>query len=164
MASEFSFDIVSEIDQQELANALDQVRREIIGRYDFKGILAEVEKEADKLIVRVPDEFKLNAVIDILKSKLMRRNLDLKILGEVKQEPASGGTIRAIIPLVEGVSQDRAKAINKIIRDEIPKIKANIQGSSIRVTSKSKDELQIVMDLLNKHPQIDIPLQFTNYR
>ncbi|MEA1909963.1 MAG: YajQ family cyclic di-GMP-binding protein [Patescibacteria group bacterium] len=164
MASEFSFDIVSEIDQQELTNALDQVRREITGRYDFKGLFVEIKQEEDKLIVSVPDEYKLNAVVDILKSKLMRRNLDLKILGEIKQEPASGGTIRATIPLVEGVSQDKAKLINKIIRDELPKIKSSIQGSSIRVSSKSKDELQSIMDLLKEHSQIDIPLQFTNYR
>jgi uncharacterized protein YajQ (UPF0234 family) len=164
MAAEFSFDVVSEIDQQELTNALDQTRREIIGRYDFKGVFVEIKHEDNKLIINVPDEFKLNAVIDILKSKLVRRNIDLKILGEIKQEIASGGTIRATIPLVEGVSQDIAKLINKIIREEFPKIKSNIQGDSIRVSSKSKDELQLIMSLLKGHQLIDIPLQFINYR
>ena len=164
MTAEFSFDIVSQIDQQELANALDQTRREIVSRYDFKGVLAEIEQEDGKLIIRVPDEYKLNAALDILKSKMLRRGLDLKILGEIKKENASGGTLKATIPLVEGISQDKAKLINKLIRDKLPKIKSSIQGDAIRVSSKSKDELQMVMQILQSSQQTNLPLQFTNYR
>ncbi len=164
MASEFSFDIVSEIDQQELVNALDQARREIAIRYDFKDIYVDIKQEKGELVIVAPTEFKFNAVMDIIKSKLLRRNLDLRILGVSKTEPASGGAVRAIIPLVEGISQDTAKLINKIIRDQTPKIKTVIQGEAVRVSSKSKDELQAVMVYLKQKPEITIPVQFTNYR
>ena len=164
MASEFSFDIVSEIDQQELVNALDQARREVATRYDFKDTSVEIKQEKDQLIILTPSEFKFKAVMDIIKSKLIRRNLDLRILGASKIEPASGGAVRATIPLVEGISQDTAKLINKIIRDQMPKIKTVIQGEAVRVSSKSKDELQAVMAYLKQQPKIALPLQFTNYR
>jgi len=164
MASEFSFDVVSEIDRQELANALDQTRREIAGRYDFKDAAVEIKEEKDQLVVLAPTEFKFTAAMDIIKSKLIRRNLDLRILGENKLEPASGGSVRVMIPLVAGISAEKAKLINKIIRDHFPKIKASIQGEAIRVSSKSKDDLQAVMDLLKQKPEISLPLQFTNYR
>lgn len=164
MANEFSFDIVSEIDSQELVNALDQARREIAGRYDFKDILVEIKQEPDQLTILAPTEFKFNAVMDILKSKLIRRNLDLRILGEAQIEPASGGTIRVFVPLLAGISADTAKLINRLIRDKLPKIKTVIQGEEVRVSSKSKDELQEVMELLRQQPAIKIPLQFTNYR
>jgi len=164
MATEFSFDIVSEIDQQELVNALDQARREIATRYDFKDVFVEIKQEKGELVIVAPTEFKFNAVMDIIKSKLLRRNLDLRILGASKVEPASGGAIRATIPLVEGISQDTAKLINKIIRDQMPKIKTVIQGEAVRVSSKSKDELQAVMVYLKQQSKITIPLQFTNYR
>lgn len=164
MASEFSFDIVSEIDQQELANALDQTKREIATRFDFKGLKIEINLEKDNLIILVPSGFKLIAVIDILKSKLLRREIDLRILGEMKTEPASGGSVRANIPMVQGISQDSAKLINKSIRDALPKIKSSIQGDTLRVSSKSKDDLQTVMDLLRQSEAVKIPLQFINYR
>jgi len=164
MASEFSFDIVSEIDQQELANALDQARREIVARYDFKDTFVEIKQEKGQLIILAPTEFKFNAVLDIIKSKLVRRQLDLRILGENKLEPASGGTVRITIPLKEGISNEDAKTINKIIRAALPKIKTTIQGEAVRVSSKSKDELQAVMTLLRQKPEIVLPLQFTNYR
>lgn len=164
MANEFSFDIVSEIDRQELTNALDQTRREISTRYDFKDAQVEIKQEADELVMLAPTEFKFNAAMDIIKSKLIRRNLDLQILGEAKIEPASGGTVRVTVPLIEGISQDQAKLINKLIRDQLPKIKSTIQGEAIRVSSKSKDELQTVMNLLKNQPTLTLPLQFTNYR
>ena len=164
MASEFSFDIVSEIDQQELANALDQARREIAGRYDFKDLVIEIKQDREQLIVLAPTEFKFQAVLEIIKSKLVRRNLDLRILGEYKMEAASGGTVRVVIPLVEGVSQEIAKTVNKLIRDRLPKIKTAIQGEAIRVSSKSKDDLQEAMAYLRNRAEITIPLQFTNYR
>jgi len=164
MASESSFDIVSEIDRQELSNALDQVRREVAQRYDFKGLTIEIKEEADKLIIAVPDEYKYTALLEVIKTKLMRRDVSLKILGDEHKEPASGGTLRVTIKLVEGVEGEMAKLINKLIRDAFPKIKSTIQGPTIRVSSKSRDELQAVMKLLEANPQITVPLQFTNYR
>ncbi|MFH0912402.1 MAG: YajQ family cyclic di-GMP-binding protein [Patescibacteria group bacterium] len=164
MASEFSFDVVSEIDRQELTNALDQARREITARYDFKDVVVEIKLEPNHLIISAPSEFKFNAVMDIVKSKLMRRQLDLRILGEAKIEPASGGTVRANVPLAEGIAADTAKKISKIIRDNFPKVKPTIQGEAIRVNSKSKNELQAVMTLLKHQDELVLPLQFTNYR
>jgi len=164
MASEFSFDVVSEIDQQELFNALDQARREILGRFDFKDSHIEIKQDKDQLTILAPNEFKITAVIEIIKTKLIRRNLDVRILGELKIEPATGGTSRAIIPWIAGISQETAKIINKLIRDNFPKVKSSVQGDAIRVISKSKDELQAIMNLLNTSSTLTLPLQFTNYR
>ncbi len=168
MASEHSFDIVSEIDMQELSNALDQTRKEILVRYDFKGIDVEIElkdgKEKKELIITTADDYKLKAVMDMLESKLLKRNLDLKILGTPKNEPASGGQVRSTIPLIAGISSEKAKPINKMIRDAFPKVKPSIQGETIRVVANSIDNLQAVMQLLKESDQVDIPLQFENYR
>lgn len=164
MASESSFDIVSEINRQELSNALDQVRREVATRYDFKGLTVEIKEETDKLIILVPDEYKYTALMEMLKTKLIRRGLSLKILGEEHKEAATGSSLRVTIKLVEGVEGDVAKLINKLIRGSFPKIKSAIQGPTIRVTSKSRDELQAIMKLLEDSPEIKAPLQFTNYR
>jgi uncharacterized protein YajQ (UPF0234 family) len=162
--ADFSFDIVSEIDRQELANALDQVRKEVTTRYDFKDVPVEIVSEPEKLIVTTSDEYKFKAVMEIMKSKLIRRGLSLGILGEEKSEPATSGKLRVTIALVEGVDSEKAKQINKLIREQMPKVKTTIQGEAIRASSKSKDELQAVMNLLTNHPQIAVPLQFTNYR
>ena len=164
MASEFSFDVVSKIDQQELANALDQAQREITARYDFKNVLADIKAADGVLTIHTSDEYKFAAIMEIIKSKLIRRGIDLKILGEEKREDASGGTLRVTIKLVEGISGDYAKTINKLIRDKLPKVKSSIQGEELRVSSKSKDDLQAVMQLLKNDPSITLPLQFTNYR
>jgi len=160
----FSFDIVSEIDQQELNNALDQTKKEIANRYDFKGIDIDIKLEDKNLILQVPDEYKLNALLEIIKSKMIRRGLSLKILGDQKQEKASGGSLRVTIKLVEGVDQEQAKKINKLIRDFAPKIKTQIQGEAVRVVSNSKNELQDIIQMLKTNESINIPLQFTNYR
>lgn len=160
----FSFDIVSEIDRQELVNAIDQVKKEVANRYDFKGIDINIKLEDEFLTLLVPDEFKLKALLEIIQSKILRRGLSLKILGEQKQESASGGSLRVIIKLVAGIDQEKAKKINKIIREEMPKIKTQIQGEAIRVVSNSKDELQVIIQLLKDNPNIDLPLQFTNFR
>jgi cyclic-di-GMP-binding protein len=168
MASDHSFDIVSEIDMQELSNALDQTRKEIAVRYDFKGVPVEIlnkdEKDKKELVITTQDDYKLKAVMDMLESKLLKRGLDLKILGTPKNESASGGQVRSTIPLVAGVSQEKAKVINKMIRDSYPKVKTQIQGETVRVTSSSIDDLQAVMALLKASPQVDIPIQFENYR
>jgi len=160
----FSFDIVSEIDRQELVNAIDQVKKEVANRYDFKGIDINIKLEDEFLTLLVPDEFKLKALLEIIQSKILRRGLSLKILGEQKQESASGGSLRVIIKLVAGIDQEKAKKINKIIRGEMPKIKTQIQGEAIRIVSNSKDELQVIIQLLKDNPNIDLPLQFTNFR
>ena len=159
-----SFDIVSEINYQELNNALDQTRKELATRYDFKDIIAEIKLEDNQLTITVPDEYKLKALMDIIHSKMIHRGLDLHILGEQKTEPASGGSIRTVIQLVEGINQESAKKINKLIREQLPKIKTVIQGDTIRVSSKSRDELQSVMQLLKDNSDLGLPLQFINYR
>jgi len=164
MAAEYSFDVVSKIDQQELANALDQARREITARYDFKDVLVDIKVADGILTVHTADEYKFTAVMDIIKSKLIHRGLDLKILGEEKREDAANATLRVTIKLVEGITGDYAKTINRLIRDKFPKIKSNIQGEELRVSSKNKDDLQAVMQLLKTDPTVKIPLQFTNYR
>lgn len=168
MASDYSFDIVSQINQQELANALDQVRREVSTRYDFKDVLVDIKVAEGALTIHTAGEYKFKAVLEIIKSKLIRRGLDLKILGEEsaswRREATTGGTLRVTIKLAEGISPDYAKTINKLIRDAHPKIRITIQGDAIRVSGESKDELQAVMQLLKTNPTVKIPLQFTNYR
>lgn len=162
--ADFSFDIVSEINWQELNNALDQVRREIATRYDFKGIEVEIKIDDGQLVITAPDRYKFKALMEIIKSKLISRGLNLKILGEEKIEKASGGNIRVIIKLIEGITQDQIKRINKMIREQMPRIKTTVQGMAIRVSSRSKNELQEIIQLLGNNPAINIPLQFVNYR
>lgn len=171
MASDHSFDIVSEIDGQELVNALDQTRKELAVRYDFKDVPVEIKLESSNpkgapsgLVITTADEYKLKAVRDVLDGKLLRRGLSLKILGTPKNEPATQGQIRSTIPLISGVSAEKAKIINKLVRDAYPKIKTTIQGETVRVVSPSIDTLQAVMDLLKDSPAVDIPVQFENYR
>lgn len=159
-----SFDIVSEINHQELNNALDQTRKELATRYDFKGIVTDIKLDEGQLTITVPDEYKFKALMEIIHSKLIRRGLDLCILGEQKTEPASGGSIRTTIKLIEGINQESAKKINKLIREQLPKIKTVIQGDTIRVSSKSRDDLQAIMQLLKNNPDINLSLQFINYR
>ncbi|MEZ4210509.1 MAG: YajQ family cyclic di-GMP-binding protein [Patescibacteria group bacterium] len=164
MASEHSFDIVSEIDRQELTNALDQARKELAVRYDFKDVTTDIKDEEKQLVITTADDYKLKAVMDIVESKILKRGLDLKILGTPKNEPASGGAVRSTIPLVAGISSEHAKVINKTVRDAFPKIKTQVQGEEVRVVSNSIDDLQGVMQLLKTSDKITIPLQFTNYR
>src|SRR3989344_4829348 len=164
MADEHSFDLVSKIDMQELTNALDQTRKELAVRYDFRGVPTEIKQEPTQLVITTADEFKLKAVRDILETKLLRRNLSLKILGVPKNESASGGQIRSTIPLVSGISADKAKVVNKMIRDAFPKSKTQIQGETVRVVSKSIDDLQAIMQLVKSSPIVDFPVQFENYR
>lgn len=163
MANDHSLDIVSEIDGQELVNALDQTRKEIAVRYDFKNTPVEIKQEATQLMIVTADEYKLKAVRDILDTKLLRRGLSLKILGEPKNESATQGQIRSTIPLISGVSAEQAKQINRLVRGTFPKAKTVIQGEAIRVTSPSIDTLQAITGLL-KNSNLDIPLQFINYR
>jgi hypothetical protein len=163
MASNYSFDIVSEFDHQEMVNAVDQVRREIENRYDLKDSKTTLDLNEDSIVVNTDSEFTLDAIHDILRNKAAKRNLSQKIFDYGKVESASGGRVRQVINLKEGIDQDLAKQISKQIKDEFKKVQASIQGDRVRVSSKSKDELQQVIQLL-KQTNYSIPLQITNYR
>jgi len=163
MAQDFSFDITCGFDKQEFANAVDQARREIATRYDFKGVVAEIEVKDEEMVLHTESEYKLQSLIDMIESKLVRRNLPLSILDKSKAiEPASGGSVRQRIGLVATLTPEQAKDISKKLRTEFPKIKPNIQGDTVRVVSKSKDELQAAMQILRRD-FANLPLQFGNY-
>jgi len=163
MAGESSFDLVSDFDQQELVNALDQARREIATRYDFKGSKVAFELGNDAVTLTADDEYRAQAAKDLLETKAVRRGLSLKIFEWGRPEPASGGTVRQHIGLKRGLTSEQAKELSKRIRDGFPKVKPVIQGDAVRVSAKSKDELQAVISDLRA---LDYPvaLQFTNYR
>ena len=163
MASTFSFDIVSDFDRQELVNALDQTNREIISRYDLKDTQTTVELAEDKITIQTASEMTLDAVHDMLQTKALKRNLSLKIFDYGKIEASSGNRIRQEVTLKKGISQEIAKQISKLIRDEFKKVQPSIQGDVVRVTAKDKDELQGVMQRL-KQEDLPVALQFTNYR
>ncbi len=163
MAGEVSFDVVSDFDEQELRNALDQVRRELVQRYDFKGAKVDIEHEKDKLVLITDSDMRARAVRDLIESKAVRRNLSLKIFewGDVK--PAGGNLVRQEITLRRGLPEELAKRLVKRIRDEFPKIQPRIQGDAVRVAGKSKDDLQRVIAMLRELDEA-VPLQFENYR
>lgn len=163
MASEYSFDVVSEFDQQELVNALDQTRREIQTRYDFKGLTADIELEKETITLLTVGDMQLKSIMDVLKSKLHRRGVDLKIIDAQKPEPAAKGNVRQVINLRKGISDEQARELNKKVRAEHPKVQVRIQGDQLRVTSKDKDALQRVQASL-REMDFPLPLQFTNYR
>jgi len=163
MAAENTFDIVSEYDEQELLNALDQTRREVAQRYDLKDTRTEIKQDKNSLTITSASEFTLKAVLDVLESKMVRRNLSLKILKPGKIEPASGGTVRQSIELQQGISQDLAREISKFIRDTFPKVRPQIQGEAVRVAGKNRDDLQAVIAAL-KAKDYPVALQFINYR
>lgn len=162
MASTFSFDVVSDYDRQELVNAVDQAKRDVSTRYDLKDTKTEIELEGEEIRINTENEFTFDAVKDILTSKILRRNLSLKILDFGKLEPAANVRVRCLIKLKKGISQDLAKEISKLIRDNT-KATPQIQGDAVRVTSKSKDELQTIITLL-KGKDFPVALQFINYR
>jgi cyclic-di-GMP-binding protein len=167
MASSYSFDIVSDFDRQELVNTIDQVHRELKGRYDLKDTQTTVELSEESIVVNTDSEFTLNSVQDIIREKAAKRNLSQKIFDFGTIESASGNRVRQEIKLQKGISQEIGKKISKLIRDEFKKVQASIQGDAVRVSAKSKDELQTVIQRLKqKDIQEDIPvaLQFNNYR
>lgn len=163
MAGDISFDVVSEFDEQELRNALDQVRREVQQRFDFKGAKVDLEQEKTELILLTDDEFRAKVVKDLIESKAIRRNLSLKIFDWGKVEPAGGSTVKQVIKLRKGLPDDVAKKLTKLIRDEFPKVKSQIQGDAIRVSGKNRDDLQRVIGRL-RELDLEVPLQFQNYR
>jgi uncharacterized protein YajQ (UPF0234 family) len=163
MPQEFSFDVVSDFDHQELLNAVDQARREIGTRYDFKNLTAELELEKEQITITTEGDMQLRAMTDVLKSKFHKRNLDLKILDAQKPENAAKGNVRQVIKLRRGINDELAKKLQKQIRGDHPKVQVRIQGDQLRVTGKDKDTLQAVIAKL-READLDVPLQFTNYR
>ena len=158
-----SFDIVSKVDKQEAANALTQAQKEIEQRYDFKGVGAEIDWSGEKVLMKASSEDRVLAVLDVFQSKLVKRGISLKSLDAGKPF-ASGKEYRIEATLKNGIEQEQAKKISKIIREEGPKsVKSQIQGDELRVQSKSRDDLQELMALL-KSSQLDIDIQFTNFR
>ena len=163
MAGDVSFDVVSDFDEQELRNALDQVRREVSQRYDFKGVTVDLTQNKTDLLLVTDDDYRAAAVKDLIESKAIRRDLSLKIFDWGKVEPSGGNKVRQEIKLRRGLTDDVAKRITKLIRDEFPKVKSQIQGDAVRVSGKSKDELQKVITRLRGLDEV-VPLQFGNYR
>ena len=165
MADNFSFDVVSDFDRQELVNALDQVKREISQRYDLKGTDTEVELEKENIVIRANSELTLNSVNDIIRQKAIKRNLSLKIFDYGSLEIVSGNKVRQNIVLKQGLNQEIAKKISKNIRDQIKKINVSINGETLRIVSKSKNDLQLAIKLLVEMEETyNIPLRANNYR
>ena len=164
MAGDVSFDVVSDFDEQELRNALDQVRREVSQRYDFKGVTVDLTQNKTDLLLVTDDDYRAAAVKDLIESKAIRRDLSLKIFDWGKVEPSGGNKVRQEIKLRRGLTDDVAKRITKLIRDEFPKVRSQIQGDAVRVSGKSKDELQKVIVRLRDLEEVPVPLQFENYR
>ncbi len=166
MAKDSSFDVVSEFDKQELLNAVDQTMRDINSRFDLKNTNSTIELDADKTItITTADDMKLRNILDILQSKLVKRNLDIKILDPQPAENALGGNIRQVFNLKKGLSQEIAKKIVADIKNSKIKVQASIQGEQVRVSGKSRDDLQEVIKLLKGNiDAYNLPLQFTNYR
>ena len=163
MAAENSFDIACKIDMQEVANAINQAQREIETRYDLKGTKNQIAQEKSEIVLTSGDDMKLRAVLDIVQSKLHRRGVDLKALTIKEPEPAAGGTLRQRIELQDGIPQEKAKEIVRLIKDAKLKVQAQIQDKQVRVTGKSRDDLQAVIQLV-KAKELGIALQFLNYR
>ena len=163
MAGDVSFDVVSEFDEQELRNALDQVRREVQQRFDFKGATVELTQAKEEITLLTDTEFRAKAIRDLIESKAIRRNLSIKIFDWGKVEPAGGNKVRQTIALRRGLSDELAKKLAKMIRDEFPKVKSQIQGDALRVSGKNKDDLQRVMARFRELDE-PVPLQFQNYR
>jgi uncharacterized protein YajQ (UPF0234 family) len=165
MADTYSFDIVSDVDMQEVDNAMNQARKEIIQRYDFKGSKSSIElKEKEHQIVLVSDDdFKMKAVIDILQSKFVKRGIPLKALTYGTLEQAAGGTVRQTITLQNGIDKENGKLVVKMIKDSKLKVQAQIMDDQVRVSGKSKDDLQSVMNLV-RSADLSFAVQFKNYR
>jgi cyclic-di-GMP-binding protein len=163
VAGEISFDVVSDFDEQELRNALDQVRREVQQRYDFKGAHVDLAQEKTRIVLVTDSEMRATAIRDLLESKAVRRNLSLKIFDWGEVVPAGGNKVRQEITLRRGLPDDLARKLVKLIRDEFPKVQPRVQGDAIRVAGKSRDELQKVISRLRELDEA-VPLQFENYR
>ena len=165
MAESFSFDVVSDFDRQELVNSLDQVKREISQRYDLKGTDTSVYLDKDNIFIVTNSELTLNAVNDIIRQKAIKRNLSLKIFDYGEIEAVSGNKVQQTIRLKQGINQEIAKKISKNIRDQIKKINVSINGETLRVSSKSKNDLQLAIKLVSElEESLNIPLKANNFR
>ena len=158
-----SFDIVSKVDRQEIDNAVNQVRKEVAQRYDFKGSKTDIGLEEDAIRIVSDDEYKVKAVVDVLQSKLVRRGIALKALVYGPIEPAASGMAKQTITVQQGVDTDKARKIVKLVKDTKLKVQVQIQGDQLRVSGKKRDELQSVIAMLREQ-DIDLPLQFENFR
>ncbi|EYE89639.1 hypothetical protein Q428_01060 [Fervidicella metallireducens AeB] len=163
MAGNCSFDVVSEINVQEMDNAVNQTIKEISQRFDFKGCVAEIEFNKEEIKIHAEDEYKLNTILEILRGKMVKRNVSPKFLDPGKLEPASGGTVRQVVKIKKGISKEKAKEIIQDIKTSKIKVQAQIMDDVVRVSGKNKDDLQAVIHML-KGKDYDIELQFTNYR
>ena len=163
MAKDCSFGVVSEVDMQEVDNAVNQAKKEIGTRYDFRGSKAEINLDGDTIKIIGDDEYKLNAIIDVLKGKMVKRNVAVKNLDFGKIEPAAGATVRQVITIKKGITKENAKEVVKAIKNMKLKVQASIQEDQVRVSGKDKDDLQAVIQMLK---QLDVPveLQFVNFR
>ena len=165
MPDSFSFDVVSDFDRQEVVNTVDQTLREVHTRYDLKDSKTEINLESNRLTINTDSEYHLTAIKDILQSKAVKRGLSLKIFKFGTPETASGGRVRQVVDLQKGLSDDLAKSLTKEIRSNFPKVQPQIQGDALRISAKSKDDLQRVIQLLRgKEDTLPVALQFTNYR
>jgi uncharacterized protein YajQ (UPF0234 family) len=163
MADSYSFDVVSDFDRQELVNTVDQVRRDVGQRYDLKDSNTELELEEQAIVITTASDMTLEAVLDVLRQKATKRELSLKIFDPQPAEPVGGNRVKQQIKLRKGLSQDLAKSLSKTVRDELKKVTVSIQGDSLRITGKNKDDLQAAIQLL-KTQDVEVPLQFQNYR
>ncbi|QGG48247.1 YajQ family cyclic di-GMP-binding protein [Heliorestis convoluta] len=163
MAKDASFDIVSQIDEQEVTNAINQAVREMEQRFDFKGSKSKITKEKDKIILISDDEFKLKNVVDIVESKMVKRGISLRALQYGKVEDSAGNTVKQQVDLQQGISKEKAKEIIKLIKDSKIKVQVQVQDDQLRVSGKKRDDLQNVISLL-KSADLAIELQFINFR
>ena len=158
-----SFDVVSQVDPQEVDNAINQARKEIVQRYDFKGTKTSIDVDKESIHVVSDDDFKVKAVVDVLQSKFVRRGISLKALVYGKIEPAAGGLAKQTITVQQGIDADRARQIVKLVKDTKLKVQTQIQGDQLRISGKKRDDLQSVIQLL-KAQDLDLPLQVVNFR
>lgn len=163
MSKDASFDIVSKVDMAEVTNAVHQTNKEIEQRFDLKGSGAEIRQEKDSLVAVAPDELKLRNIVDILENKFIKRNLSLKAMDKASVESALGGTVKQVITLRQGIDREHAKKINDLIKGTKLKVQSQVQEDQLRLTAKSRDDLQAVIQTL-KNADLDIDLQFVNYR
>jgi len=163
MAKENSFDIVSQVNLQEVNNAVDQALRELRARFDFKGSKSDITNDGEQITLIGDDEFKLKNVVDILEAKLVKRGINLKALRYGKVEPAANDTVRQRVSLVQGVDREKAKVITKLVKESKLKVQTSVHGDQVRVSGKNRDDLQAVMQIIKDH-EFDIPLQFVNFR
>ncbi len=165
MPAESTFDVVSEFDRQELANAVDQALREIKTRYDLKDSKSTIELSDKEIVLGSSSEMHLQSSRDLLETKAIRRGLSLKIFDYGPVEEVGGMRVKQVVKLRQGIADDLAKKIQKLIKEQVPKAQARIQGDSLRIGSKSKDDLQQVIKVLRERADdFPVPLQFTNYR